>query len=73
VKLEVLCLIIYNFGSRGSSVVVEAAWTGRGSNPGSGKIFSAPQRPDRLWGPPNPLSNSTGRNFPGGEAARACS
>jgi hypothetical protein len=30
---------------------------GRGSIPGKGKIFSSAQRPDRLWGPPSPLSN----------------
>jgi hypothetical protein len=33
----------------------------RSSSPGEVKIFSSPNRPDRLWGPPNVLS--TGYRF----------
>jgi hypothetical protein len=36
--------------------------------PVGSRIFSSPRRPDRLWGPPNLLSNGCGGSFPGGEA-----
>jgi hypothetical protein len=29
----------------------------KSSIPGSARIFSSPQRPDRLWGPPSLLPN----------------
>jgi hypothetical protein len=48
------------FGKRLDSSVVNATGNGldgRGSIPGMGKIFSSPQRPDRVWGPPSLLSN----------------
>jgi hypothetical protein len=35
------------------------------------RIFSSPRRPDRLWGPPNLLSNGYWRLVPGGKAAGA--
>jgi hypothetical protein len=39
-------------------IATDCEMDGRGSTPGTGKRFlSSPQRPDRLWGPPNPLSN----------------
>jgi hypothetical protein len=34
-------------------------------------IFTSPYRPDRLWGPPNILSNGHRVSFPGGKAAGA--
>jgi hypothetical protein len=37
---------------------------GRGSLPGIGKILSNPQRPDRLWGPPNLLASGYRRLIP---------
>jgi hypothetical protein len=45
---------------------------GRGSIPDRGKrFFPIPQRPDRLWGPPNLLNSGYwGVTFPGGKAAR---
>jgi hypothetical protein len=43
---------------------------GPGSIPGNVRFFSCPKHPDRLWGPPSPLSNGT---FLGDKAAGACS
>jgi hypothetical protein len=37
-----------------------------GSIPGNARFFSSPQRPDRLWGPPNFLSYGYRRLFPRG-------
>jgi hypothetical protein len=37
--------------------------------PVESRIFSSPRRPDRLWGPPNLLSNGYQRLFPGGKSA----
>jgi hypothetical protein len=34
------------------------------------KIFSSPRRSDRLWGPPNLLSDGYWGSFLGGKAAR---
>jgi hypothetical protein len=39
--------------------------------PVGSRIFSFPRRPDRLWGPPNVLSNGNRGASPGGKAARA--
>jgi hypothetical protein len=46
--------------SRYSSVVQcwATGWMIGGLSPGRGwEFFSSPPRPDRLWGPPSPLSN----------------
>ena len=42
-------------------------WTIRGSIPGRGKnVMPSPKRPDRLWGPPNPLFAWVLKIFPEG-------
>jgi hypothetical protein len=35
------------------------------------RMFSSPRRRERLWGPPNLLSNGYGGSFHGGKAAGA--
>jgi hypothetical protein len=40
-------------------------------DPVESRIFSSPSRPDRLWGPPNLLSNGYCVLFPRGKAAGA--
>jgi hypothetical protein len=39
--------------------------------PVGSRIIISPCRPDRLWGPPNPLYNGYRELFPGGKAAGA--
>jgi hypothetical protein len=39
--------------------------------PVGSRIFSFPNRPDRLWGPPISYPVRTGGSFPGGKAAGA--
>jgi hypothetical protein len=41
--------------------------------PVGSRIFFSPNRPDRLWGPPNLLFNGYRGSFPGGKAAGAWS
>jgi hypothetical protein len=38
--------------------------TGPGSIPGSARFLSSPQRPDRIWDPPNLLTNGYRGPFP---------
>jgi hypothetical protein len=59
-------------GSRMSSVGIETGYglDGLGLIPGSARIFFSPQHPDRLWDPPNLLSNGYPELFPlGGKVA----
>jgi hypothetical protein len=51
----------YWLGDRGVGVRV----------PARSNIFSSPERPDRLWGPLNLLSNGYWELFPLGKAAEA--
>jgi hypothetical protein len=53
--------------NRDSSVGIATGYRldGRSSIPGRDKIFSSPQRPDRLWGPPSLLFNGYRGSFPG--------
>jgi hypothetical protein len=55
------------------SIVMGYGLDGPGSIPGSERLFSTPQHPDRFWGPLSLLSNghqgvSLGRKWPGREA-----
>jgi hypothetical protein len=64
--------------SRGSADGIETAYgpDDRGVGvqiPEVLRIFTPPYRPDRLWGPPNLLSNGSEGSFPGDKVARAWS
>jgi hypothetical protein len=64
-------LSLFDYGTmtvcHGSSVsmVADYGLDDRGSVPDRGR---GPLRPDRLWGPPNPLSNGYRGPLPGGKA-----
>jgi hypothetical protein len=62
-KLKVMCL---NEVSRDSVVGTATSYGGSElKSPGKSRTFSSPRRPDRLWGPPNLLSNEYLVLFPG--------
>jgi hypothetical protein len=70
------CIIILFFRSRDSSVGIATGYglDDRGVGvrvPVRSRIFFSPRRPDRLWGPPNLLSNGYGGVLPRGKAAEA--
>jgi hypothetical protein len=59
----------YTFGSWDSVVGIATGYgmedRGAGARvPVGSRIFSSPRRPNRLWGPPNLLSNEYRRLFP---------
>jgi hypothetical protein len=65
---------VFGIRSRDSSVGIATDYEldGPGSiPPGSAKLSSSPQRPDRLWGPPSLLSNGYRGTFLWGKAAGA--
>jgi hypothetical protein len=72
---NLITLRLRSFGRSRDNVVGIA--TGYGLNdrgigvriPVGSRIVSSPSRPDRLWGPPNLLSNGYRGSFPGGKTA----
>jgi hypothetical protein len=80
-QLEPNCDIISVYARRRSRDSAVGIATGYGLDdrgvgvrvPVGSRIFSSPRRPDRLWGPPNLLSNGYRGSFTRGKAAGAWS
>jgi hypothetical protein len=75
---EGLEILLYTFPLRSRDSVVSIATGYRLDDRGIGvrvpvvsRIFSSPQGPDRLWGPPSLLSSGYQRHFSRGKAAGA--
>jgi hypothetical protein len=70
--------VLYTFSELGyCSLYSDWLWAGQprswSSSPGRARDFICPECPDRLWGPPDFLSNGYWRPFPGGKVAEVWS
>jgi hypothetical protein len=73
--IHIFPLFIWELGSRDSAVGIATGYglDDRGIGiqvPAESRIFSSPRRPDRLWDPPNLLSNGYLQLFPRGLSGR---
>jgi hypothetical protein len=71
-SLEIIIIIV----SRDNTVGITAGYGLAGRGVGvrvqvGARFFTFPRRPDRMWGPPDLLSNGYRCSFPGSKAAGA--
>jgi hypothetical protein len=61
---------LYKVTAQKFGVGIATGLDGPGSNPGSARFLSSPQRPDRFWGSPSLLSNGYRGLFSRGYSGR---